>query len=56
MTTVKCGATQKWQFLFFCLTFFCLVAKMVGTAKGGSVLKRLLDRLFDLFAFRFIFA
>jgi len=25
-TTVKCRATEKWHLLFFCLTFFCLIA------------------------------
>jgi hypothetical protein len=33
--TERCE-TEKWQFLFFCLTSFCLVAEMMITAKGGS--------------------
>jgi len=33
--TERCE-TEKWQFLFFCLTSFCLVAEMMITAEGGS--------------------
>ena len=33
--TERCE-TEKWQFLFFCLTSFCLVAEMMITAKGDS--------------------